>query len=127
MLSDFGGVADWGETIVESRSTTVANGGVGARRSFKHRWGKVLDEEIVDWDEGRGFSYEVVGGLGPMKEIREVWTVEPTTGGSTVTAVVSYSSKFGFLGRLLERLIVNRFISREQTKNLSGLKRYLET
>ena len=70
VLADFSGVSNWAPTILESRSTTEANGGVGAERTCKHEKMGDIEERIVAWDEGRSLSYDVIKGLPcPMKSL----------------------------------------------------------
>ena len=47
VLADFGAVSNWAPTILESRSTTEANGGVGAERTCKHQKMGDIEERIV--------------------------------------------------------------------------------
>ena len=103
VVADFGGVANWAPTITESRSLTDANGGVGARRTCTHVKMGELEEAIVEWDEGRRYSYDVTRGLPmPMKSLNNDRSVESDGDGAVVTLRQNFQTKFGPLGSLGE-------------------------
>ena len=128
VLADFGGVSNWAPTITESRSLTEANGGVGARRTCTHVKMGQLEEEIVEWEEGRRYSYDVTRGLPmPMKSLNNDWSVEADGDGAVVTLHQNFQTKFGPLGSLMESLVLRRMMEKEIAVSLAGLKYHTET
>ncbi len=128
VLADFGGVSKWAPTITESRSLTEANGGVGARRTCTHVKMGQLEEVIVEWEEGRRYSYDVTRGLPmPMKSLNNDWSVESDGDGAVVTLRQNFETKFGPLGWLIESLVLRRMMEKEITVSLAGLKYHTET
>ncbi len=128
VLADFGGVSKWAPTITESRSLTEANGGVGARRTCTHVKLGQLEEVIVEWEEGRRYSYDVTRGLPmPMKSLNNDWSVESDGDGAVVTLRQNFQTKFGPLGSLMESLMIRRMMGKEMTLALAGLKYHTET
>jgi hypothetical protein len=127
VLADFGNVASWAPTIVDSRSTTEVNRGVGARRMLDHKSGMVLEEVIVEWNEGHSFIFEIPNGLGPIKNLRESWSVEPAPEGSVVVVIMNFEMKLGPLGEIMDLLILRLLTSRELALGLAGLKHHIET
>ncbi len=128
VLADFGGVSKWAPTITESRSLTEANGGVGARRTCTHVKMGQLEEVIVEWEEGRRYSYDVTRGLPmPMKSLNNDWSVESDGDGAVVTLHQNFETKFGPLGWLIESLVLRRMMEKEITVSLAGLKYHTET
>ncbi len=128
VLADFGGVSKWAPTITESRSLTEANGGVGARRTCTHVKMGQLEEVIVEWEEGRRYSYDFTRGLPmPMRSLINDWSVESDGDGAVVTLRQNFQTKFGPLGWLMERLVLRRMMDKEITVTLAGLKYHTET
>jgi ribosome-associated toxin RatA of RatAB toxin-antitoxin module len=127
VIADFGNVASWAPTIVDSRSTTEVNRGVGARRMLDHKSGQVVEEVIVEWNEGHSLIYEIPNGFWPIKNLREVWSVEPSPEGSVVVVVMDFEMKLGPLGAIMDLLIIRWLMSRELELGLAGLKHHVET
>lgn len=127
VLADFSAVANWAPTISESRSTTEANGGVGAERGCEHEKMGTIHERIVAWDEGHSLSYDVIDGLPfPMKSLNNVWEVRTQGDGALVTLTMDFTMKMGPFG-LLPALMARRPMNKEMRVTLAGLKQYVET
>ncbi len=126
VLADFSGAANWAPTISESRSTTEANGGVGAERTCKHEKMGNVEERIVAWEDGRSLSYDVIKGLPfPMKSMNVTWTVNAAGDNAIVSAAMDFRmglGPFGVLPALMARLPMRKEIQ----VNLAGLKQYIE-
>ena len=91
VLADFSGVANWAPTISESRSTTEANGGVGAERTCKHVKMGNIEERIVAWEDDRSLSYDVIKGLPfPMKSINNTWSVNAAGDNAIVSVAMDF-------------------------------------
>ncbi len=128
VLADFGGVSKWAPTITESRSLTEANGGVGARRTCTHVKMGEIEEVIVEWEEGRRYSYDFYRGLPmPIKSLNNDWSVESDGDGAVVTLLMNFQTKFGPLGLLMESLVLRRMMEKETIVTLAGLKYHTET
>ena len=126
VLADFSGAANWAPTILESRSTTEANGGVGAERTCKHVKMGNIEERIVAWEDGRSLSYDVIKGLPfPMKSLNNTWAVSTLGDGALVTLTMDFGMKLGPLG-LLAALMARPPMRKEMGVSLAGLKQYVE-
>ena len=127
VLADFGAVANWAPTILQSHSTTEANGGVGAERTCEHEKMGWLVERITAWDEGSSLSYDVVEGLPfPMKSLNNVWSVRADGVGAVVTVTMDFRMGLGPLGAL-PTLMARVMMRKEMAVSLAGLKQYTET
>lgn len=126
VLRDFGGADSWAPYV--RRSTLIGEGasGVGSRRALRHASGVRLEECVVAWSEGQGYSFDVVKAPYPMRDVREDWTVNSTNRDLTVTTTVKYGMRLGMVGRLLDRFLVRHLVRREMRAGLRGLKRYVE-
>ena len=127
VLADFSNVANWAPTITESRSTTEANGGVGAERTCNHEKMGTLEERIVAWEEGRSLSYDVIKGLPfPMKSLNNTWSVDAAGDNAIVSLVMEFRMGMGPLGTL-PALMARQPMGKEMQVSLAGLKQYVET
>jgi len=127
VLADFSGVANWAPTILESRSTTEANGGVGAERTCKHVKMGNIEERIVAWEDGHSLSYDVIKGLPfPMKSLNNTWSVIAAGDNATVSVAMDFRMGLGPLG-VLPALMARLPMRKEMQVSLAGLKQYVET
>ena len=127
VLADFSGVANWAPTISESRSTTEANGGVGAERTCRHVKMGNIEERIVAWEDGRSLSYDVFKGLPfPMKSLNNTWTVNAAGDHAIVSVAMEFRMGLGPLG-VLPALMARLPMRKEMQVSLAGLKEYVET
>ena len=127
VLADFGAVSSWAPTILESRSTTEANGGVGAERTCEHEKMGTLVERIVAWEDGRSLSYDVTSGLPfPMKSLNNTWSVTATADKVIVSVAMEYRMRMGPLGAL-PALMARLPMRKEMQISLAGLKQYVES
>ncbi len=128
VLSDFGSVANWAPTVLRSKSLTDPGKGAGARRVLHHRSGRAVEEAVREWsNERRSFTFDVPGGIGPIKTVREAWSVRAESGGSVVEVTLDLTMKYGPIGPALDALFGRRLMGRELALSLAGLKQYAET
>jgi hypothetical protein len=127
-LADFGNVARWAPTVIESHCTTPASRGVGATRNQTVVTGETVEEIIVEWNEHRNFTFEIPNGLASIiKTLRETWSVETFAAGTRVTVTMQYAMKGGWLGTLFDQLMVKQKLQGMLIQNLAGLKCHVET
>jgi len=127
VLNDFSGVAQWAPYLRHSRLVGGRHSGVGSYRVMRHYWGFRLEEEVVEWTDGTGYTFDVVVVPFPMKDVRETWALEPGNPHVTVTTSVEYDMRIGMLGSILDRVLVRHLIRREMREGLKGLRRYVES
>lgn len=127
VLRDFGQVARWAPHVLTSKSVDGQATGLGSRRVFQHLWGFRLEEVITRWDEGLGYSFDIVTAPFVFRDVRETWTVHAALAGARVLTSVEYDVHFGALGSALDRVLLRRLIRREMQVGLAGLKKYVES
>lgn len=125
-LADFGGVANWAPYMQTSHLIGERKAGVGTRRGMRHAWGFRFEESVTEWNDGRGYSFDVLRAPYPMKDVRESWVSACENGYPTVDTQVTYGMGLGFLGTLLDWLLVRFMVRREMRAGLRGLKQYVE-
>ena len=130
ILADFGGVYKFNPNVPNSYCTSEANGGVGATRhcdlTFK---GASIEERIVEWQEGQSYIIEIYAGKNtpPFKTARASISVRKDGPGSIVTGTFEYTMKYGPLGTLMNKLMVEPQFSKAWSRLFAGLKYYAET
>jgi hypothetical protein len=94
---------------------------------MRHFWGFRLEESVVEWDEGVGYSFDVVRVPFPIKDVRETWRIEDNEDHVVVATRVEYDTHLGPVGSAIDAAIVSLLVRREMREGLKGLKRYAET
>jgi ligand-binding SRPBCC domain-containing protein len=126
VLADFGGVATWAPYMRNSQLLGQQAVGVGARRAMRHAWGFRFEECVTQWHEGKGFSFDVLKAPFPMKNVKETWAIAREDGHTVVSTQVRYGMRLGWVGRILDRLLVRFLVRREMRAGLRGLRQHLE-
>ncbi|MFO8100909.1 MAG: SRPBCC family protein [Dehalococcoidia bacterium] len=118
--------------IIDTRITTAQNEGIGASREVYQGRTKSLNETVEDWNEGYGFLIRLhCGEEGPPFPFKEAWfryAIEDNGDGSTVLIVsLIYVMRWGILGRLLNRILLKRFIGNRIRDVALSMKLFYET
>lgn len=127
VLNDFGGVARWAPYLRSASLVGDRERGVGSRRVMRHFWGFRLEESVVEWEDHAGYTFEVRIVPYPITDVRESWSLAGGNPHVTVTSRVHYDMRLGWLGRLLDHVLVARLIRREMRAGLRGLQDYVES
>jgi len=127
VLEDFGSVSVWAPYMRRSSLLGNQQSGVGASRFMRHAWGFSFEETVTEWTDGHGFSFDVHRAPFPMKDVHETWVSDHDNVLSTVTTRVTYSMRLGFLGNLVDWILVRYVVRREMRAGLLGLKKYVES
>ncbi len=126
VLADIGNISEWNPGVVSSYVTGDRAGEVGAARHCDLGGKNYLDEEVVEWDEGRLLTIRVVDSNMPFKTADIRFTLSPEGEGTSVTVAPEYSLKGGIVGVLMDTLVVRRMYIRGMESLLSGLKEHVE-
>ena len=95
--------------------TTETREGVGASRRVTHERFGSMDETVIEWDEGKGFTIRLHKGdkpAAPFKEATFRYQLEPAGEGCEIVTRMRYELPLGALGALLDALIVRRVSQR---------------
>ena len=116
----------------DCRLKTEQKEGVGASRRVYTTSGMEMDETVSEWNEGTGFIIRLHNGDGPPPPIftqaRFHYRIEDAPNGQTLfRPAMTYTIKFGILGRLLDKLLLNMIIRSNMKKVGLGLKQFYET
>lgn len=127
VLNDFGGVASWAPYLRESSLVGELERGVGSYRVLRHFWGFRLEEAVVEWRDHVGYTFDVRVVPYPIGQVKETWAVETGNPHVTVTSSVTYGMRLGWIGRLLDWVLVRHLIRREMRAGLRGLRDYVQS
>ena len=116
----------------DCRMTTTQREGVGASRRVYTTSGMEMDETVAEWREGQGFVIRLHDGDKPPPPIFEEasfhYILEDAPGGATrFLPTMTYTLKFGVLGRLLDALLINMIVRSNMKKVGQGLKQFYES
>lgn len=129
-LADFGGTWKYNPNVITSRSLTEATQGVGAERHCDLTLaGATVQERILEWDDDGSYALEIYDGdkLPPIENIIARLSVSEQDGYTIAEGTMSYDTKYGPVGWLMDRLVVRRQFGRAWHGIFAGLKHYAET
>jgi len=88
--------------------------GVGASRIVRHRLFGEMDETVVRWDEGEGFTLRLHQGDRPARPFREAffrYELQPADEGCMIETSLTWTLPGGPFGRLLDALLMRRVMA----------------
>lgn len=99
--------------IIETRLTTAKAEGIGASRNVYQKRGRFLQETVTDWREGEGFTLRLHKGEKDAP-FRNAWfryrLTEVVPGVTRLTATMGYEPPLGLVGKVLDKLLLQRII-----------------
>lgn len=102
---------------------TAGSDGVGAKRRCHFENGTSLVEEVIEWQDGRGFRVRLLDiAAMPLHEMQASVFVEPSGPGHIkVVWSADYRMKYGPLGWLLGQTMMRAMMGKIIDGNLDGL------
>ena len=127
VLADIGAICRWNPGVIDSRTTTTGEIGLGSGRRCELGGKNYLDEEVVEWKLSEALTVRVVSTNLPFKTADIRFTLhEERENETTVTVSPSYQLKFGLLGDLLDLVFARSRYRKGMVSLLAGLKRHVE-
>lgn len=127
VVKDFGNIKVFHPLIKESYRINHTPE-VGAKRICKLKPMGEMEEEVIEWNEGVGFTARVIDGkmLPPYELMMGKLFLEAKADGTLVTFTFSYKLKFGVLGNIMNLLLVKPQFKAAPIKYVEGLRQYCE-
>ncbi|MGI9658143.1 MAG: SRPBCC family protein [Gaiellaceae bacterium] len=129
-LADFSGVWKYNPSVESSHSLTTRDRGVGAERRCELTFGgAAVEERIVDWNPAGHYTVEIFGGdrMPPIRRTKARLGVRADGDGSIVTGAMTYETKLGPIGALMNRLVIRKKFGGAFSGMFAGLKHHVET
>ena len=123
VLADFPNIAEWNRGVNTSYATSDTTTGVGAKRHCDLAPMGALEETVTGWDEGKRMEVKI-DSAARLPIVHGLATII-LSGADTATDVsveYSYEPKFGFLGHLMGRFMLDG----QFTKGFTGFLKDLE-
>jgi hypothetical protein len=126
LLADLEAVGRYNPGVRRAALEGTQRVGVGAQRSCELvPRGRVV-ERVTHWEDGRAVGLEVAKSDWPIHFMRWVTRLEPSGRGTRITQALEYRVKFGWLGWLLDRLVMKRKLTTALDAVFSSLVRHAE-
>ncbi len=115
-------------TVRRSTATTPSKSGLGSARRVEMRDGKNwFEEKCTVLQPHEALAYELTACSFPVHGLQHTYRFEKTGDGKiTVRQVMQYRMKFGFLGKILDALLVRKQSDRGIKAFMAGLKSFTE-
>ncbi len=128
VLSDPALLDRYDPTVHKSTLTSKENAGAGAKRKVMMKDGKNwFDEEVTVFIPQTKLTYTLTACSFPVKGLKHSYHFEKAGEQTKVVQVMEYEMKFGWLGKLLDVLIVRRQSNNGIKQFFAGLKSYVES
>ena len=130
-LNDLQGVQGWNPNVDAAHYTSEIREGVGASRHCDLAGGTLagggtVEESVIEVRPQEVLTISLDEGA-PFKKAHGRWTIQGDDGATDVTVTLEYEMKFGPIGWLMDRLLVNSQLRKALRHGVAGLKYHLET
>lgn len=126
-LADIGSIHVWNPGVESSHVTTDKDIGLGASRHCDLGSRNYLEEEIVEYEQGKRLTMRVTESTLPFAHADIRFLLEPEETSTRVVVQPEYELKFGLAGALMDRLFVRRSYEKGMRALLRGLKQHVES
>ncbi len=122
-LADFGAIDVFNPALKQSFSLEGGpDEGIGAMRQCDMVDGKnYIRERVTNWEVGKTYTVEIYEGTMPMSAMQATLSVEPHAKGSVLSMQIDYTPKFGWLGKLMDVVMMRRMMRRQMRQVIGGL------
>jgi ribosome-associated toxin RatA of RatAB toxin-antitoxin module len=126
-LTNVGELDKYDPTVEKSTVLSETNKGIGAKRKVTMKDGKNwFDEKCTIAIQNEALTYELTDCSFPVKKLNHSYTFEQNGNQIKVKQVMKYEVKFGFLGKILDGLVMRKQSDKGIKQFLNGLKSYTE-
>ncbi len=122
VLKDFGNVYTWAPGVTESHLIGTVDSGVGMGRHCEIEGFGGIDEYVQEYEEGKGFMYDV-SSLGPIDKFWSIWELDELDGARCrVKVTTSYNLRWGIFGRLMHKFVMRKRLEAALPGTLKSFK-----
>jgi len=125
-LDEFGRVSEYNPHVATSKIIDGPETGVGATRECVFEDGGRIEEKIVEYSPGSNYTVEFIDvGSMPLKQNRVQISVEERGESAVVTMAATFEPKYGFLGTIMAKLMMESRFQKTFKEILDGLEAYV--
>lgn len=124
LMADFANIDFFNPHLSGSRLLEGSpESGLGTLRQCDLKDGKgYIREKVVDWQEGRSYTVDIYDGTMPVDNTVTTLGLVPQAGGGTLLYMeTSYDPRWGYVGALLDRLMIRRMFATMLLGVIGGL------
>ena len=123
VLADFPNIATWNTGVSKSFATSDSTDGVGAQRHCDLAPFGELEETVKEWDDTRRMVISIDSAKKlPIAHGEVTFVLSPTDDATDVSVNYAYKPKFGLLGQIMGRLVLDG----QLTKGFKGFLKDLD-
>ena len=127
VLADIGSIQAWNPGVRSSHLTTLYGAGVGAARHCKLAGRRHVDEVVVDWEPLKRLTMRITATNLPFAAADIRFMLRAAASGVIVSVSPTYTVRYGFVGKVLNRLVIGPRYREGMEALLAGLKSHIET
>lgn len=131
IVADLGAIVNFHPFVTNSYYHSKTLNGVGAARVCEFGEQMAVLETAVDWNDGQSYTLAIdftKGMAPPMTDVLGTVTVKPDgRSGSTASIAISYKPKFGPIGAVMNKLMIQPKYGKMLDGMMQGLKHHMET
>ncbi len=114
-------------TVRKSVLISTQKTGLGTKRKVDMLDGKNWFEEVItDFEPGKLLTFELTACSFPIHGLKHTYTFEKKGRQTIVKQVMEYTVKFGFLGKIMDTLMIRKQTGSGIKKFFEGLKQFAE-
>jgi ligand-binding SRPBCC domain-containing protein len=126
-LANIEELGNYDPTVKKVVPLTSMRSGPGAARKVVMKDGKNwFEEKVTRWAPNEALMYELTACSFPVHELSHLYSFERGARGIKVKQVMVYRVKFGWVGRIMDRLVIRKQSDVGIKKFMAGLKEYAE-
>jgi uncharacterized protein YndB with AHSA1/START domain len=127
ILADPAKLDQYDPTVKKSTLISAERTGPGAKRKVEMLDGKNwFEEKITDFEPNKRLTYQLTACSFPIHRLKHTYTFEVKGNQTIVKQVMDYTVKFGFLGRIMDALMIRKQSDAGIKKFFAGLKEFAE-
>ena len=120
-------ILKWFFLLKKFEYTGKQNGGVGATIYYEEQsgpWLMKFNFKVTEWEENKRLAFVMTSGT--LKRDDLIWSLESTDAGSLFTIIEDVEMPWGFFGKTLQSLFVNRGVGKHIEEMQLKLKKLVE-
>lgn len=126
VLADIGSIAKWNPGVKHSIQTSPGEVEKGSTRHCDLGGRNYLDEEVITFQPPHKLTISITKTNMPFKKAHIRFVLEEHHGQTKVIVSPLYELKYGLLGDVMDRMIVQKKYTKGMTALLEGLKEHTE-